>query len=66
MPEKTCPKCPNSPAMKESTRLGFISALSPDGKVAGPTEPKLGFPVSVYECLHCHLVELYHQPQKDQ
>ena len=57
--EMTCPKCTNSPPMKKSELFGFIPALSPNEKVAGPTEPKPGFPVSIYECPRCHLVELY-------
>jgi hypothetical protein len=59
--EKTCPKCPNSLPMKKADFLGFISALSREGTLAGPSEPKPGFPVSVYECLRCRLVEFYHE-----
>jgi hypothetical protein len=60
--DKTCSKCPNSPAMKRMEQKGFIQVLLPGGKVASPSEPKPGFPVSIYECSQCHLVEFYHEP----
>jgi hypothetical protein len=56
---KTCPKCPNSPPMKQIDKPGFIYALSSDQKVSGPSEAKQGFSVRLYECPHCHLIEFY-------
>jgi hypothetical protein len=61
MADKTCPKCPNSLPMNKSSRPAFIPALLPGQTVAGPSDPKPAFPVLIYECPHCHLVELYHE-----
>lgn len=61
MEYKTCPKCLDSPTMKAVPVIGMIPARS-----GGELSPKVindacGFPVQVYECPSCHLVELYRQ-----
>ena len=57
--EKTCPKCPNSPAMKRMNVLGIIPAML-DDRFTSQTVGKNGYQVQVHECPNCHLVELYH------
>jgi hypothetical protein len=59
--EKTCPKCPNSTQMRKIERRGFIFSVLPNEKISGPDEAKEGFPVNLYECPQCRLVELYAQ-----
>jgi hypothetical protein len=58
--QKTCPKCPGSPAMNVTAVIGIIPAMNDD---RFPNIEKIsrtsGFPVQVYECPQCHLVELY-------
>jgi hypothetical protein len=61
--EKTCPKCPHSPVMKQSEFLAIVPAM---GETKYGTQAKLiseraGIPVRIYECLVCHLVEFYHE-----
>jgi hypothetical protein len=62
MDDKTCPKCPNSPPMKKASHLGLVSAVLAGERIAGPSEPKSGFPLAIYECPHCHLIEFYREP----
>jgi len=61
--EKKCPKCPNSPVMKKSEFMAIIPAMGEEkyGTQGKPILEKAGNPVRVYECLVCHLVELYHE-----
>jgi nitrate reductase cytochrome c-type subunit len=51
---KTCPKCPSS-VMKKSAVKTFLPAMTP-GKIS-----QSGIPVCAYQCLQCHLVELYYE-----
>jgi hypothetical protein len=62
MADKTCPKCPNSPVMNKAPVIAIIPAMLDD---RFPNVKKIsdssGSPVQLYECPHCHLVELYHE-----
>ncbi len=60
--QKTCPKCPGSPAMSATAVIGIIPAMNDErfGNIEKISRTA-GFPVRVYECPQCHLVELYRQ-----
>ena len=60
MTGKTCPKCPKSPPMTQIKKPGFIFAVFGQ-EISGPSEAKQGFPVYLYQCPDCHLIELYGQ-----
>jgi hypothetical protein len=57
MPDKTCPKCPNSPVMNATPVVSIIPAMSDERFV----NVKCGLPIQAYECPQCHLVELYRE-----
>jgi hypothetical protein len=59
--EKTCPKCPNSPTMIRTDRFFMIPAMAESKAAKAPISDRMGAPVQIYECPHCHLVELYHR-----
>ena len=63
--EKTCPKCPGSPPMRESAAESVLLAtLNPDYNQTDSTVSKrAGVPVRIFICLSCNLVELYYNPQ---
>jgi hypothetical protein len=61
MAEKTCPKCPNAPAMNASAVLGIIPAKLEETLSAEIINDKCGLTVRAYECPHCHLIELYRE-----
>ena len=58
--QKTCPKCPGSPTMNAARVIGIIPAMNDERFTNIEKISKTGgFPVQVYECPQCHLVELY-------
>jgi len=61
MEDKTCPKCPGSPSMRAVPVVGMIPARKGAELSAKIINDACGFPVQVYECPTCHLVELYRE-----
>ncbi len=52
---KTCPKCPNSQMKEVTVADGVIPAITSDSKISETD----CFPVVLFECPRCHLVEIY-------
>lgn len=62
MPDKICPKCPGSPVMTAGKIMAIIPGMNDERFVnVEAISEKGGYPVQVYECPRCHLVELYHE-----
>jgi hypothetical protein len=63
--EKTCPKCPGSPPMKNSNIESLLVAtLTPEfNQSDSAVSKRAGVPVMIYTCPRCNLVELYYSPQ---
>jgi hypothetical protein len=62
--EKTCPKCPNSPQMKQSqTKSILLATLKPEfNPTDSPVSKREGLPIQMWICPNCNLVELYYAP----
>ena len=57
--EKTCPKCPGSQKMEKVLNMKCIIPGIIGGRSDSRTSETLGLPVAIYQCHHCHFVELY-------
>jgi hypothetical protein len=66
MEAKTCPKCPDAPAMQASPVVGIIPARSNVELSAKVVNDACGFPIRAYECPKCHFVELYRELEASQ
>jgi len=62
--EKTCPKCPGSPPMKNSgIESALLATLDRDFNQSDSVLSKnAGVPIQIYLCPKCNLVELYYSP----
>lgn len=60
MADKTCPKCPNSIKMNVAEITAIIPYMvkAPFPEVK-PISETAGYPVQIYVCPQCRLIELY-------
>jgi hypothetical protein len=60
MPDKTCPKCPDSPVMKSSAVLSVVP-VQMDVARSSTMVGNVGLSVRIYQCPTCKIVELYQE-----
>lgn len=62
MAAKTCPKCPNSPIMTATKIVAIIPFMVNERFVnIKPVSETAGYPVQLYVCPQCRLIELYQE-----